>query len=452
MTAERQPFIDVDDLMPQIEVQDIADFYGVPLPELKQLGKETRTRCFLQCGRDEETGDRALAINAEHPAKKWKCHQYGCGKGGNLVGMCNLLKPGYDGGKVQPQGKRFKEIAADLQAIAKGEPPSKERSPTEPPQPKESEPPKINVPLVHSENERARALTSLDQKFVVDVADMNPKASAYFRRRSFLTPEVQNKWRMGCLPHDVGGKDKSGGTMRSKIVYPILNEKGQVLTWFGRDPDYEGKVRKWRAGSKAGREPEKFHFVKGFQRGLELFGQSARRLEEPGFREAIRELGLIIVEGPNDVIRLDTLGVPAVGLCSNTISDAQVRKVVKWAQQLGGGRITLMLDCDDEGERGAKEIAWKLSQHCSVQTAWSSAMYDGRFRARQPESLSSEEWQMLSSVIARNFSEATVNEELYHALERLLHCPDLNVDELEDESRDAIQQAVGVLEVASADK
>ena len=29
--------------------------------------------------------------------------------------------------------------------------------------------------------------------------------------------------------------------MRGKIVYPMLVEDGEVLTWFGRDPEYEGK-------------------------------------------------------------------------------------------------------------------------------------------------------------------------------------------------------------------
>ena len=43
------------------------------------------------------------------------------------------------------------------------------------------------------------------------------------------------------------------------------------------------------------REPEKFHFVKGFHRGLELFGQQASRLREPGCRDFVREVGLVVV-------------------------------------------------------------------------------------------------------------------------------------------------------------
>src|SRR4051812_29787422 len=79
-------------------------------------------------------------------------------------------------------------------------------------------PPPRNVPLAQSENERARGLTELDRKFDTDIAAMTPKASAYFRRRPFLTPEVCRKWRMGYLPQDAG-EDKSGGTMRGRVVY-----------------------------------------------------------------------------------------------------------------------------------------------------------------------------------------------------------------------------------------
>lgn len=72
---------------------------------------------------------------------------------------------------------------------------------------------------------------------------MPPPASASFRRRPWFTEELRRKWRVGYLPRDTGG-DKAGGTMRGHVVYPLLSEKGEVLTWFGRDPDYEEKHRR----------------------------------------------------------------------------------------------------------------------------------------------------------------------------------------------------------------
>lgn len=399
MSSERPRYINVDELMPQVTLEQAAAHYGVPLPDLKQIGDEIRTRCFLNCGLAAQTGDRALAIRADHPAKQWKCHQYGCGRGGNLISLCDLMKPGAtsDG---RPRGERFKEIAADLKAMVEGTAPtpaatsSRPAIPLSPPVADERK----NVPLAQSENERARALSHLDAKFLTDPAAMSPTASRYFRQRPFLSSEACRKWRVGYLARD-GGGDNAGGTMRGKIVYPVLSEAGAVLSWFGRDPDHEAKHRQWIAGGREGTEPEKFRFVKGFHRGQELFGQQHARLRETGYREAIGEIGIVVVEGPNDVIALDQLGAPAVALMSNTITNAQVEKLASWVEQLQAPGVTLLLDCDEEGENGAKQAAWLLAQRCRVRVGWTGATHGGVFKNRQPESLTGEEWSELRSTL-----------------------------------------------------
>jgi len=405
MTGEKPGFVNVDELMRQVSLERAAAYYGVPLPEIHRIGNEIRMRCFLNCGHGEQTGDRALAIQAEHPAKIWRCHQYGCGKGGNLVSLCDLMKPGsHSEGK--PRGDRFKAIIADLLAMTRGEASQAVSSPDRPPATEPTAPRRQtdrgNVPLAQSDNERARALVNLDVKFVVDVAQMSPRASAYFRSRPFLTPEVSKRWRMGYLPRDTGG-DHAGGTMRGKIVYPVLSDTGDVLTWFGRDPEFEAKYQAWIAGGRQDKEPEKFHFVKGFHRGRELFGQ--HRLHEEGVGEKLGGTGLIVAEGPNDVIALDVLGVPAVGLCSNTVTGEQVEKISQLAHAFGGDMATLLLDCDGEGETGARQALVEIAQRCAVRLAWSSAMHGGAFKGRQPESLGREEWEQIRAFLTRGSEE-----------------------------------------------
>ena len=385
--SEKKSFVNVDELMPQVSLEQAAMYYGIPLPDLKRVGSETRTACFLICGKAEATGDRALAIQADDPAKKWHCHQYGCGKGGNLISLCDLMKPG-DNANGRPRGDRFKDIAKDLLAMVSGQS-GPERADVPAPAPQPAAPPKVNIQLKDSENERARALVELDRKFVVEVGDMNPKASAYFRKRPFLTPEVCRKWRMGYLSRDTGG-DKAGGTMRGQITYAYLSQAGEVLCYFGRDPEFKEKHLKWEKSDKTEPEPEKFHFVKGFHRGIELFGQHQFRAE--GVAEKIRGLGLLLVEGPNDVIKLDQLGVPAVGLCSNNITRDQAAKVAQFAREVGGGVVTIFLDCDPEGENGMKQCLGYLAPLVPVRLAWMSKMFGGKFRGRQPESLHTEEW------------------------------------------------------------
>ena len=383
---KRSGFINVDELIPQVTLEQVAAYYGVPLPELKRVGQETRTRCFLACGRIEETGDRALSIQTDHPIKQWKCFQYGCTKSGNLVALMDLLKPGGNMGG-RPRADRFKALAADLVAISQGMT-TAENLPV--PERKAAAPAATqrNLPLAQSDNERARGLVQLDAKFVTDPAAMPPAAARYVRTRPFLSFEACRKWRTGYLPRDTG-ESKEGGTMRGRIVYAYASETGDVLTWFGRDPEFEEKSARWIAGGRVDREPEKFHFVKGFHRGLELFGQHA--LRDPSVAEKLRHYGLVVVEGPNDVMALDALGVPAVALCSNTITREQAEKASRLAHELAGGVVTLMLDCDTEGENGVLQVLPMLAEHVPVRLGWIAKMHDGKFKGRQPESLGADE-------------------------------------------------------------
>ena len=136
--------------------------------------------------------------------------------------------------------------------------------------------------------------------------------------------------------------------------------------------------------------------VKGDHKGLELFGQQASRLQEPGCREAIARHGIIICEGFNDVIGLDNLGIPALAIMSNRITAAQVEKITHWSQQLASGRVTLHFDCEQAGDDGAKEALWLLAQRgLNVRLGWTQAMYGGTFIGRQPENLTRDEWEQL---------------------------------------------------------
>ncbi len=146
------------------------------------------------------TVDRALAIRTDG-VKRWHCHEYGCGKGGNLIGLCNYLREGVpDDG--QPRGARFKQILLDLKAMAGGEILKTTNAATTeqitPPPPEE---PVANLPLKDSENERARELVTLDERFrVVPDEAMSRYGAAYQRRRPFLTADVCREERCGYLP------------------------------------------------------------------------------------------------------------------------------------------------------------------------------------------------------------------------------------------------------------
>src|SRR5205807_4596110 len=172
----------------------------------------------------------------------------------------------------------------------------------------------------------ARELVTLDGKFLRDVAAMPPSAASYVRRHPALSVAAMEKWRVGVLPQD-GGSDKRGWSLRGQLLYPILSDDGKLLAWVARDPQFEAKEPAFKALSPEERAkekpPAKHRFPVDFKRGSELFGQQAGRLDEPGYRETIAQCGLIVVEGFNDVMGLDVLGVPAVAIMSNKITEQQ---------------------------------------------------------------------------------------------------------------------------------
>jgi hypothetical protein len=180
----------------------------------------------------------------------------------------------------------------------------------------------------------------------------------------------------------------------------VRAENGKVLAWVGRDVQHEQKELEFSRFSAAERArqspPAKHRFPKGFHRGQELFGQHASRLREPGYRECIARHGLVLVEGFNDVIGLDNLGVPALAIMSNRMTEAQGEKVTRWARHIGSGRVTLMFDCEANGVEGAKETLWYFAQQqLDVRLAWSPTMYGGAFAGKQPEAVTREDVERL---------------------------------------------------------
>ena len=64
----------------------------------------------------------------------------------------------------------------------------------------------------------------------------------------------------------------------------------------------------------------------------------------------------------NDVIRLDELGVCAVGICSNKATEQQIEMLTKFARQVANNRVMLFPDQDEEGTAGFKDLLWSLAE------------------------------------------------------------------------------------------
>jgi 5S rRNA maturation endonuclease (ribonuclease M5) len=389
---DKPRYISVDDLQAQTSLEEAAAKCGVTIVTHGN-GRQARLDCPFGCAGDH-VGMREISVDTGNPQKVFCCHAYQCQLRGNLLALMHGWLTGTRPAGDKLKGDEFKRVrevlggtTTPLPSTAKATPVA-EKPPAEMPR---------NVPLGDSANEKARELTTLDAKFLVDVAHMPPAAASYVRRHPCLSPASMGKWRAGVLPQD-GGSDKRGWSLRGQLLYPILSENGKLLAWVARDPLFETKERAFLAlppeGRSKDKKPAKHRFPVDFHRGLELFGQHASRLSEPGYRETIARCGVLVVEGFNDVIGLDALGVPAVGIMSNKITEEQVAKVERFAKALAGGKVTLLFDADEAGDNGAKETLWRLAERSlDVRLAWSRASLGGAFAGRQPESLTREEWE-----------------------------------------------------------
>lgn len=384
----------VDDVQAQTTLEGAAAKCSVAI-DVHGTGRQVRLDCPFNCEGDH-AGKRELSVDTGNPQKVFACHAYGCQMRGNLL----TLMHGWLTGK-RPTGDKLKgDEFKRVRAVLLGDSPTSAAVPSVPVEGTTSNkqtPAPRNVPLAQSENEKARELVTLDEKFIRDVAHMPPAAAAYVRRHPCLTPAMMEKWRVGVLPQD-GGNDKRAWSLRGQVLYPILAEDGRLLAWVAREPQFEGKEQAFNAlppeqRSKE-RKPYKHKFPVDFHRGQELFGQHASRLNEPGYREAIASYGIVVAEGFNDILGMDAIGVPAVAIMSNKITEHQVAKIERFAKLLGGGKATLLFDADDAGDDGAKEAMWLLLQRgLDVRLGWSRAMHGGKFAGRQPENISRDEWQ-----------------------------------------------------------
>jgi hypothetical protein len=387
-------YTSVDELQAQLTLPEAAAKCGVSL-EMHGSGKQVRLDCPFGCAGDH-VGKREISVDTGNPQKVFCCHAYICQVRGNLLSLMHGWLTGTQptGGKLKgAEFKRVREVLTGAATLLPGSSPATAKPAAE----QKCAEPAQNIPLALSENEKARELATLDEKFVVDVAHMPPAAASYVRRHPCLSPALMQKWRVGVLPPD-GGGDKRAWSLRGQLLYPVLSEDGQLLAWVSRDPQFETKEQAFNLLPPEQRprekKPAKHRFPMDFHRGQELFGQHAARLKQPGYREAIALFGVIVVEGFNDVLALDALGIPAVAIMSNKLTVEQVAKVERFARSLASGKVTILFDADEAGDQGAKESLWFLAQRgLHVRLGWSRGMHGGRFDGRQPENLSIDEWQ-----------------------------------------------------------
>lgn len=384
---------DIDDIIALTPLDLVLSHYGLPMTG--NGAREHRMKCvFNETCSDSQYGNLSVQLDA---AKRLYCHS--CQVAGNVLTLLHGLEKHQPPAGGRLRGQEFKDAVAKLREInGMADVNSKAKASVSPTQPTpEATVREVNVPMIRHEKEAARQLADLCNDFVTDIATMSPEAAQYVRKRDWLTADKMQKWGVGWIP----GNGRSL-FRKNYLVYTHRNERGEVVSYSGRDLSFEAKWTKWlRDGKPEGKKPHKHRYVTGYKRGLELYGGHADRMNDPYVQESLTEFGVVVTEGQNEVLRMERLGVAAVGLGSNKATDHQVDKLVRFAKKAGGNRALLLPDCDEEGESGFKELLWRLCE-AGVQTrlGFTSNTHDGMMRGRQPEDLTNEEWEAIRRTLS----------------------------------------------------
>lgn len=386
MPEKNRSFVSVDELIEQTSLDAVLDHYGLPLTQ--RHAREYRMNCvFNESCVDSSYGNLAVQLDA---AKLIFCHS--CRVRGNLLTLLHGLDNNCPPESGRLRGAEFRAAVTKLKEIVGQEStpqnpgkrnaaahsahqPERQKQVKEPHSPEasanqssaattERSPTPKNTPMWIHEKEAVRALEDLFEDLITDRERMSPAANEYLESRPWLTPELMQKWRCGWIP----GNGRSL-FRKNYFVYTHRNVGGEVISYSGRDLKFEQKWQRWiKDGRPQGKKPSKHRYVTGFHRGIELYGAMSSRLEETDLVQSLDTHGLVVVEGMNDVIRLDALGICAVGICSNRATETQANNIAKFAQQVANSRVLLFPDPDPEGEAGFKELLWQLAQS-GIQTS-----------------------------------------------------------------------------------
>ncbi|MEZ6035536.1 MAG: hypothetical protein R3C17_20765 [Planctomycetaceae bacterium] len=65
---------------------------------------------------------------------------------------------------------------------------------------------------------------------------MSPEAAQYVRKRPWMTPELMQKWGVGWIPGNGRSLFRKG-----YLVYTHRNERGEIISYSGRDLNFESR-------------------------------------------------------------------------------------------------------------------------------------------------------------------------------------------------------------------
>ncbi len=324
----------IQELLGRVDIVDVVDRHV----KLKRAGANYVACCPFH---SEKTPSFTVS-----PTKQFY-HCFGCGAHGTAVGFL-----------MEYSGMGFVEAVKDLaQSVG------------------------MQVPEVRTESAQRKAeegddlyavLLKAAQFYRAQLKDA-PRAIAYLKQRG-LSGEIAKRFGIGYAPDgwqnlatafsDYGGaalaaaglvKQNEDGkrydVFRDRIMFPIVDVRGNVIGFGGRVLDKEGADSAAQGSPKYLNSPE----TPVFEKGRELYGlYQARR--------TIRDAGrVVVVEGYMDVVALAQHGVDyAVATLGTATTPLHVQKLLRQSDE-----IVFCFDGDEAGRRAA----WRALENSLAQLA-----------------------------------------------------------------------------------
>jgi len=316
-------WVNFKELRANLDFEQVLRHYGV---EVKRKGEQHHGFCPLP-GHQGQKKSASFSANLERGI--FQC--FGCGAKGNILEFAAMME------RVNLEdGAAFRGVALGLQkrfcpaAGAQSPPaPKPERLKEAAPKSAPSTPAAVNAPL----------------DFELKGLDMN---HSYLLTRGF-SPETVAHFGLGFC---------SRGSLKDRVVIPLHDHKGRLIGYAGRvvdDSRINDENPRYRFPSKREKEGKVFEFRK-------------TRFLYNGFR--IKDLcdDLVVVEGFTSVWWLHQNGMPlAVATMGADCSERQAELIVSLVQPTG--RVWIMPDGDDAGERHAASLLALISPHRLVRWA-----------------------------------------------------------------------------------
>jgi len=313
-------WVNFKELRAKLDFEKVLRHYGV---EVKRKGNQHQGFCPLP-NHNGKKNSPSFSANVERGI--FQC--FGCGAKGNVLEFAALME-----NTALENGAALRRVALELQNRFCPELCNAPKPTSKIMEKKPDKVPPANDALVVVNAPLDFELKELDQDH------------PYLRGRGFTRNTIDH-FALGFC---------SRGMLRNRVAIPLHDQKGRLVGYAGRVVD----------DSKINEDNPRYRFPGKRERDGKVFEFRKTRFLYNGFRIKPPVDDLVVVEGFTSVWWIHQNGLPhVVAIMGVDCSERQAEIMVSLVKP--GGRVWILPDGDDPGQRCAESLLLQISAHRSV--------------------------------------------------------------------------------------